>query len=499
MLRHITLLLVACTLFYACKPLDERMDPNPAEGLAFSDDSIFFDTVFTQQKTVTLRLLIYNPNPKTITLEQVSMRGGAESPFLLTVNGRTGIPIQNVEILGNDSAYVLIAGRLPATMQDLPLVIDDIIDFRIKGRAEVQSIPVKAKGQDAIYLDGVTVRSDSTIHADKPVVIFGSLFVAPGVTLTIEAGARIHLYNSTYLIVQGTLLVNGTCDHPVRFSGTRLEPRYALVPEQWGYIALLPPSSGNQIHYALIENGLRGVQLNIPDWADSTLPVDLLIDNSFIRNVSDVGLYSFGGAITGYNNVLADCGGSYINGAMGGTYNFAHNTIGQSGNTPFNRKVQAVVFSAYFQATSNDPILSSITGPPIVNFYNNIVSGTTQGGEFLLVPPTTINTVPVITAIDTSHIQNNLISGLPRSPRGSNIYLNGFGYPNAESFYSAITYDFHADSASPGQEHAAGFSLPTLRNTVPAFANLPGQGLFLDAACKSRDQDRPNIGAFEPK
>ena len=168
MLRQITLLLIACGLFYACKPLDERMDPNPSEGLGFSDDSIFFDTVFTQQKTTTLRLLIFNPNPKTITLEQVSMRGGSESPFHLTVNGRTGIIIQNVEILGNDSAYVLVSGILPATMQNLPLVIEDTIDFRIKGRAEVQKIPVKAKGQDAIYLDNVT-RHAATAPFSAPI------------------------------------------------------------------------------------------------------------------------------------------------------------------------------------------------------------------------------------------------------------------------------------------------------------------------------------------
>ena len=245
--------------------------------------------------------------------------------------------------------------------------------------------------------------------------------------------------------MQGTLLVNGTCDRPVHFSGTRLEPRYALVPEQWGYIALLPPSAGNQIHHALIENSLRGVQLNIPDWADSTPSVDLLIDNSFIRNVSDVGLYSFAGTVTGYNNVIADCGGGYIWGQIGGTYNFVHNTIGQSGNTPFNRKNAAVYFADYYKQDQNAPTIKSLTGPPIINFYNNIVSGPIQGGEFLLSAPS-----DGITAIDTGHIQNNLISGLPRTPRGSNIYLNRFGSPSVEEFYSAFTYDFHPDSANPG-------------------------------------------------
>ena len=114
LLRFSSLILIGWVLLWGCKPLDERLDPNPGKGLRFSADTVLFDTVFTEQKTITLRLRVYNDNSGTITLTSVALEKGAGSPFSFLLNGQKG-PVQNIEILGNDSAYVLVSGTLPAS------------------------------------------------------------------------------------------------------------------------------------------------------------------------------------------------------------------------------------------------------------------------------------------------------------------------------------------------------------------------------------------------
>ena len=49
---------------------------NPTLRLAFSHDSLLFDTVFTSIGSSTKQMMIYNPNRNAILIDRVEMRGG---------------------------------------------------------------------------------------------------------------------------------------------------------------------------------------------------------------------------------------------------------------------------------------------------------------------------------------------------------------------------------------------------------------------------------------
>jgi len=486
MVRYIAFLLFSTGLFaWACKPLDERADPNPAKGLRFSADTLLFDTVFTEQKTITLRLRVYNDNAGTITLESVALERAGASQFSLSVNGRTGT-IQNIEIMGKDSAYVLISGRLSTTGVDTPLVIEDKVLFTLKGRPAVQHVQIIAKGQDAYYLnspDGLIVLNrDTTFSAKKPIVLLSSILVDSLATLTILPGARLHFYKDAFLIVRGKLLVNGSCDNRVLFAGTRLEPYYKFVPGQWGYIGFLKPSKGNRISYATIENSLRGIQLDTP--GTRTGNIDLLLENTQIRNVSDVGIWAFGALLTAYNLSVADCGSSYVAGQIGGRYNLAHCTFAQSGNTPFSRKNPLVLFTDFYQRDNLTPAVVSAT-PPVIEMYNNLLSGNLTE-ELVLAKPTGTNA-----AIDTAQIDNNLLSGR----RTLALSQTNRWQLGTQRFQQPSSYDFKPDSAQPGITKSVGLPVRALgeRQVFRAIQNK----LYSDYRCNLRDSESPFTGAFE--
>lgn len=483
-LRAVLLLLLTGLAVWSCKPLDERADPNPSLALRFDTDTVMFDTVFTERKTITQRLLVHNDNSGAITLESVTLSNGTGA-FSFYINGRPGPDVKNLEILGKDSAYVLISGKLPASGQNTPLVFEDSLLFQVKGRSERQQVVVVAKGQDARYVDSLYIGSDTTFTAEKPIVVFGYVFVDSTATLTIQPGARIHLYKNSYFIVKGQLKAVGTPEQPIRFTGTRLESYYSLVPSQWGYIGFIPPSAENEMRYCIVENGMRGVQVGIPNQPQPR--VDLEISNTLIRNVGDAGLWGFNAKIAGYNLVISDCGASYILGQIGGEYAFAHTTLATSGNTPFNRKAPMVYFSNFYQESEGSPVIQNT--PPKLTLYNNLIYGSLQD-EFIL------KNFPTTTTTDLTDVQNNGIYGRRNTnfATTNRFFLNTFSASDLPTFSKGMNYDFQPDSAEVDFTR-------TVSTPVSSFAfKFPRSGrLYSDYLNRERDANQPTIGAVEKK
>ncbi len=64
-----------------------------------------------------------------------------------------------------------------------------------------------------------TIGVDTTWTNDKTYVVMGNVGVAPGVTLTIQAGTTIEFNGNYSLNVGGQLLADGTEAQPIRFIG----------------------------------------------------------------------------------------------------------------------------------------------------------------------------------------------------------------------------------------------------------------------------------------
>lgn len=328
----ITALLVILA-FSGCR--DDFIDTDPSLKLGFSVDSLLFDTLFTTVGSSTRSFKIFNKHNRRINISSIELAGGTNSYFRINVDGRSGSFLRDVEIDARDSLFVFVEVTVDPVSRQLPLVIADSLVFNTNGN--IQDVKLVAWGQDAhfIYPNYEDPESKISFHIiaentswtdELPYVIYGLAVVAPGVTLQVDKGSRVHFHNNASLIflAGSTLKVNGTVEAPVSFQGDRLEEFYREVPGQWGRIWFTATSKDHEINYAIIKNGTLGLHV---DTIGSLTHPTLTIRNSVIKNMSIAGLLAQGSHVVGENTIIANCGEHAAILALGGTYEFRHCTF----------------------------------------------------------------------------------------------------------------------------------------------------------------------------
>jgi hypothetical protein len=352
----VKVLVILLILLSAACTKDEAFDSNPDLKLGFSTDTVFFDTVFTTVGSATQIFKIFNPSKDKIIISSIELARGSNSPFRLNVDGIASTRITDLEIAGKDSAFVFVKVTIDPNLANAPLVQNDSIVFVTNNNR--QDVKLIAWGQDAHFYRNGILRSNYIFTADKPHVIYGFLAVDSLYTLTIEAGARIHLHSGAFMLIyrDATLKVNGNRENPVIFDGDRLEDYYRDIPGQWGRIWLYAGSIDNEINYAIIRNGNVGIQV---DTTGNSLNPTLRISNSMIYNMSGVGILGQGTTIKAANCVIGNCGSSSVALTLGGNYDFRHCTIGNFWNNSF-RRTTALLLNNYYFDTSNNVQLRAL-------------------------------------------------------------------------------------------------------------------------------------------
>ncbi|MBR6083173.1 MAG: hypothetical protein IKP62_09630 [Salinivirgaceae bacterium] len=321
-------LLLCGVVLLSCQDTEKFTD-SPSARLEFSTDTVKFDTIFTTIGSVTKQFRIYNRN-KDAVRTSVSLREGC---YRLNVDGIAGNNLDNLEIRGNDSAFIFVEVTIDPQDSDLPLVVLDSIQFTTNGN--VQNVKLQAFGQDVHFYNDSLIGDAHWVN-DKPYLIYNSVMVDSLCTLEIDPGVQIHFHNNSSMIVAGRLHVNGTKDEPVVFQGDRLEKYYADKSGQWGAtykiegntyyfgnIHFLDGSSGNTINYAIIKNGTKGIQIDNHLDDETTLT----LSNTVISNMSISGIYAQTANLDVYNTLIYNC--NYYAAALiyGGRYNFVHTTL----------------------------------------------------------------------------------------------------------------------------------------------------------------------------
>ena len=143
----IVLLLVLLS-FQSCKK-DDFVDNNPALKLAFSSDSILFDTIFTTVGSATLKLKVYNHHDNTINISSIRLEGGSNSFYRINVDGYPSINVSDIEIAAKDSLFIFIHLTIDPNNTNNTLVVTDKIVFETNGN--VQDVDLVAWGQDAYF------------------------------------------------------------------------------------------------------------------------------------------------------------------------------------------------------------------------------------------------------------------------------------------------------------------------------------------------------------
>ncbi|MDO7885476.1 hypothetical protein [Hymenobacter cheonanensis] len=488
-----------------CKPREEELQTTG--GLAFSADTVKFDTVFTTLRTVTKRLWVYNRNPRAVSVDLVSLDNPATSPYTLIINGDLKQTANNLYIRGNDSLLILVRAQLKDNGQNgaaKALVVQENLNFRTNGQD--QHVLLRSFGQNIYLHTNVQLPCNAVWTSDRPHVLYGSVVVGAGCTLRIKPGARIYAHAGAALIVQGTLLVNDPSDYApgagatdtvkatnaniVRFVGDRSgEAQYTTAPGQWTGIVLAAGSQGNVIRYAQIQNATIGVLLYNPD---NKVQPSIDIQNTVIRYISgnDVsfagaasslgtgaGVFNIQGKVTATNTLFSDCYEYAVLGLGGSTaLNFC--TVANFPATGGVRKTQSLTFTDVVTNSAG----AATTQSPVVSIQNSVAWGAIEDELYL----ERYDNYKASVSIRNSVLKTQLyaaeadVAGKPglNNPAYANLVNKDplFVRPLGGSFG-----DYRLGSTSPAYKHASPVG------TVPDrdLLNLP------------RTRATPSLGAYE--
>lgn len=344
---HLSLfVLFAALLCYSCQR--DRLTTDASAKLAFSQDTVLFDTVFTTIGSTTQYLKIYNRNSEAIQIASIDLEGGTSSNFRMAVDGDNGTHFEDIIVGAGDSLYILVEVTVDPTGSNLPYVIEDRILFNTNGNE--QHVQLAAWGQDAYFHGGnsstaiYVLPANDVWNNDKPHVIYGLVAVDEGNTLTITEGTHVYCHARSGLFVyKASLIVQGSLNNEVVFEGDRLEAAYDNVSGQWGIQfpvqvntgtgpgifsvtrggIWIYQSPGSTIDYAIVRNGGMGIQVD----TTGTTGFALTLTNTKISNMSGVGLFAQGASISARNVLVANCGDACANLGVGGTYQFDNCTF----------------------------------------------------------------------------------------------------------------------------------------------------------------------------
>ena len=93
-----------------------------------------------------------------------------------------------------------------------------------------QHVILTAVGQDAYMWRGKVIEADTLLEAGRPIVVYDSLSVREGVTLSMAAGVQLYFHDGANLWVHGRIVAEGTVDRPVVFRGDRTDRMFDYLP-----------------------------------------------------------------------------------------------------------------------------------------------------------------------------------------------------------------------------------------------------------------------------
>lgn len=232
---------VFMSLFVACD--DEKFSSDPAYRLSFSTDTVSFDTVFTTIGSATYKLIVRNPNDKSLNIKSVRLANAGNSGFMVNVDGHQGASFSDLEIRRNDSMFVFIEVHVDPTNKNNPILMKDSLVFQLESGVG-QDVKLMAYGQDIIPIRGLVIDKDTAFTSYRPILVYDSLKVKEGVKLVLEKGTRLYFHDKINFWVYGSLHAEGTLDEPIIMRGDRLDKMteldlpYDRLAGQWGGVHL---------------------------------------------------------------------------------------------------------------------------------------------------------------------------------------------------------------------------------------------------------------------
>lgn len=333
-------LLLATMSLFSCRKSSEEFITSGGESLSFSKDSLYFDTLFSTVGSATQRLIVRNPNKNAVRIQHIYLGGGDNSPYDLIINGQVSNAVENLEILGKDSIYILVKVLIDPQSQTLPYLVEDSIVFSWNNK--VQQVPLLAHGQDANFYVNTSVACNTTWNDPKPYVLYGKVMVPAGCTLTLAKGVTVYVHPEASMEIAGTLLTQGTKDSLVRFQTDRLDNSFKNLPGQWEGLLFKNTSTGNQLLYTQINNAVHGIRVEAN--ADGDTLAELSLGQCVIKNCSKEALEAGPADIYLYNSLLYNSPYHLVKMSTGGNFYADYCTFANY-SYDFFRETEALYFS----------------------------------------------------------------------------------------------------------------------------------------------------------
>ena len=467
-----------------CKK-EDLISKDPSARLFFSDDTVIFDTVFTQMGSTTKTLKIYNNLNRKLIVSSIRLAGGNSSAYRLNIDGLKANSANDVEIGPGDSLYIFVAVTINPNNANSPLIVADSLLFSTNGNS--QKVDLVAWGQDANYIRPTNsigalkysilanANENISLNSSKPYVVYGYAVVDSAGSLTIPEGTKLYFSKNSGLWVYrgGKLKVEGSFANPVLFSGTRLEADYRDQNGQWDRI-WINEGAYCSINYAIVQNAFIGIQAEtiVGRWApDET---GLRLSNTIIRNMSGAGVLSRYFNIRAYNNLIYNCGGYCAALTFGGNYTFVNNTFANYWSFPV-RKTPALYVNNYNEI-QDFPLDSCYFGNTIIdgNLEEEVKLDPTPNSGFAF----NYKFENCVTKINTSFFSSNsdkFVECINNSSASQSGSQNGF-------YKDVSLNDYALKEASPAIAKGKFSIIGIFNNTVDlknnAFLNPPSIGAF---------------------
>lgn len=455
-----------------------RVSDNPTLRLAFSTDTLCFDTVFTAQGSATAQMKVYNRNASALRIDRVWLKDG--KAFRVNIDGEPNDERwTDFQINGGDSMYLFVRVEIDPLDQDNPVLVTDQLIFHLAS-GHTQEVELEAYGQDVRRIGkkgcGRTDTTSMAFTAQRPYLVFDTLIIREN--MDIEAGTTVYMHNGACIFVGGDVTAEGTVQHPIVFRGDRLDRLFDSVPYafaggSWNGIYLQgTPAQKYALNYVDILSGNIGLY-SYNDGREATRP-QLTMNGCRIHNHSMYGLVLVNTDATVTNSEISNCA-SYCVYCAGGTQQFIHTTVASYfGYT-----------SIRIQSVAKDDVAAvfidnlSKTMPTTTSFYNSIITGYLSNQLVVATPFDQYYPGEFIgnyLKTDTLQIPNARDNTYWQKTDTAEVFVKDF-YKYKEYIY----YDFHLDSLSPAMSIADSLiavPYPTDRDGVSRALVKPDAGCY---------------------
>ncbi len=458
--------IIIFTILFSCQPEEELISNSSSLKLAISQDTLLFDTLLTNQGSITRRFRIFNPNNEAVKFSRIALGKGSTSDYSLIINGRETNDLQNEILFGKDSLQVLVSVFIDPKDENLPYLVKDSVVFDWNGNTE--HVKLVAYGQDAVFVNADTL-CNVTWTADRPYVIYNYALVDTLCMLTVDPGAQIFLDNGAGLFVKGSLKLLGTKDERITVKNTRFDARYQQAPGQWLGLIFLESSRNNEIHFSDILNGEIGVGIGysisrieggialLPENSELTASIEVF--SSTIGHMSTAGILAFSSEVLCENSVVFNCGQYVVGNFLGGNYTYDHCTLVNEPNFFF-REDPSVQFSDNIILSDNSLLVSDLN----LRIRNTIIWG--NEAEELL-----------ISESGETVITKDFATGILKSKIGTNSFFAS-QENNFPGFSNPYLFDYSLDTLSYAKDKGS---------EIDILTDIDG----------NLRQGKPDIGAYE--